>query len=209
MIRYMSICGIAVQAVQPSAISNKFVNHDGQRGDDGRYKAFLNDVASVVPKKRVYTDPLHLLAYGSDASFYRLLPKAVIKVHNEQEVQQLLQLSQRHKVPVTFRAAGTSLSGQAITDSVIIRVGYVGKNFRGINIQGDGSKVTAEVGLLGGEVNKLLAAHARCDALRHTGRAMARHSHFMIQPTSLMQRCELQPLDRCNRSRPAGILLHV
>eukprot|EP00878_Enallax_costatus_P006622 GHUV01006940.1.p1 GENE.GHUV01006940.1~~GHUV01006940.1.p1 ORF type:complete len:990 (+),score=266.56 GHUV01006940.1:206-3175(+) len=148
------------QAVQPSAISNKFVNHDGQRGDDGRYKAFLNDVASVVPKKRVYTDPLHLLAYGSDASFYRLLPKAVIKVHNEQEVQQLLQLSQRHKVPVTFRAAGTSLSGQAITDSVIIRVGYVGKNFRGINIQGDGSKVTAEVGLLGGEVNKLLAAHA-------------------------------------------------
>lgn len=80
-------------------------------------------------------DPLHLLAYGSDASFYRLLPKAVIKVHNEQEVQQLLQLSQRHKVPVTFRAAGTSLSGQAITDSVIISVGYVGKNFRGIDIQ--------------------------------------------------------------------------
>lgn len=67
-------------------------------------------------------DPLHLLAYGSDASFYRLLPKAVIKVHNEAEVQGLLRLSQAHKVPVTFRAAGTSLSGQAVSDSIIISV---------------------------------------------------------------------------------------
>jgi FAD/FMN-containing dehydrogenase len=68
------------------------------------------------------TDPLHLLAYGSDASFYRLLPKAVIKVHSEGEVQGLLRLSQAYQVPVTFRAAGTSLSGQAVTDSIIISV---------------------------------------------------------------------------------------
>lgn len=78
---------------------------------------------SVVPPARLYTDPLHLLAYGSDASFYRLLPKAVVKVHSEGEVVQLLQLAQRHQVPVTFRAAGTSLSGQAITDSILIKVG--------------------------------------------------------------------------------------
>lgn len=44
-----------MQAAQQSAISNTFVNHDGQRGDDGRYKAFIADAASVVPKKRVYT----------------------------------------------------------------------------------------------------------------------------------------------------------
>lgn len=79
-----------------------------------------------MPPKRVYTDPLHLLAYGSDASFYRLLPKAVIKVHHESEVVQLLQLAQRHHVPVTFRAAGTSLSGQAITDSILVKVGGEG-----------------------------------------------------------------------------------
>jgi hypothetical protein len=77
----------------------------------------------VVPASRVYRDPLHLLAYGSDASFYRLLPKAVIKVHSEAEVVALLRLSQQHRVPVTFRAAGTSLSGQAITDSILIKVG--------------------------------------------------------------------------------------
>ncbi|WIA33444.1 hypothetical protein OEZ86_006576 [Tetradesmus obliquus] len=143
------------------AASSSYVNHDGMRVDDGRYKAFLQDAAAVVPQPRIFTDPLHLLAYGSDASFYRLLPKAVIKVHNEAEVQGLLRLSQAHKVPVTFRAAGTSLSGQAVSDSIVISVGYVGKNFRHISIKDDGSQVTAEVGLLGGEVNKLLAGHAR------------------------------------------------
>ncbi len=44
------------------------------------------------------------------------------QVHSESEVVQLLQLAQRHQVPVTFRAAGTSLSGQAITDSILIKV---------------------------------------------------------------------------------------
>jgi hypothetical protein len=39
-----------------------------------------------LPISRVITDPLLLLAYGGDASFYRLLPKAVVKVHNEEEV---------------------------------------------------------------------------------------------------------------------------
>lgn len=46
----------------------------------------------------------------------------VEKVHNEDEVAALLRLSQRHRVPVTFRAAGTSLSGQAVTDSILIKV---------------------------------------------------------------------------------------
>eukprot|EP00775_Hariotina_reticulata_P013456 gene13456-13582_t len=57
-------------------------------------------------------------------------------------------------------AAGTSLSGQAITDSVLIKISHVGRNFRSIKIKPDGSEVTADVGLLGGEVNKYLAAHA-------------------------------------------------
>lgn len=160
--------------------NQQFVNADGLRVEDGRYRAFLKEAGGarhknrgtafgylctthrrdrtllwathrhvrvcpgvshnnpspnhfapaggIVPSSRLYTDPLHLLAYGSDASFYRLIPKAVIKVHSEQEVVALLQLAQRHKVPVTFRAAGTSLSGQAVTDSVVIqvRLGAVG-----------------------------------------------------------------------------------
>ena len=78
--------------------------------------AFLDAVARLIPKNRRFDDPLSTLAFGTDASFYRLIPQLVIRVESEDEVVELMQLAQRDRVPVTFRAAGTSLSGQAISD---------------------------------------------------------------------------------------------
>lgn len=88
--------------------------------------AFLRDVQQLIPQERRFDDPLSTLAFGTDASFYRLIPKLVIRVESEDEVVALLQLAQRDRVPVTFRAAGTSLSGQAISDSVLIVLGITG-----------------------------------------------------------------------------------
>ena len=59
-------------------------------------------------------------AYGTDASFYRLIPKLVLALKNKNQIQQVLTLANQYAIPVTFRAAGTSLSGQAISDSVLI-----------------------------------------------------------------------------------------
>ena len=42
-----------------------------------------------------------------------LNPKMVVKVHSEAEVRRILPIAKRLGVPITFRAAGTSLSGQA------------------------------------------------------------------------------------------------
>lgn len=85
--------------------------------------AFLRDAQQLIPQDRRFDDPLSTLAFGTDASFYRLIPKLVIRVESEDEVVALLKLAQRDRVPVTFRAAGTSLSGQAISDSVLIVLG--------------------------------------------------------------------------------------
>lgn len=57
-----------------------------------------------------------------------------LQVHNEAEIKRLLPIAKRHGVPVTFRAAGTSLSGQAITDSVLLKLSHTGKNFRNYTI---------------------------------------------------------------------------
>jgi D-lactate dehydrogenase len=136
-------------------------NVDGHRFEDGRYAAFAADIAEFIPKERQYTDAVRTLAYGTDASFYRLNPKMVVKVHNEAELRRILPIAKRHGVPVTFRAAGTSLSGQAITDSVLLKLSHTGRNFRNYTIHGDGSTITVEPGLILGEVNKLLANHAK------------------------------------------------
>ena len=123
--------------VYPVNITNvtKYSNVDGGRVDDGRYTNFKADVAKLIPEERLYTDPVKTFAYGTDASFYRLLPQIVVKVHNEQEVKEILPMAAKHATPVTFRAAGTSLSGQAVTDSILLKLSHTGKNFRNYEIR--------------------------------------------------------------------------
>ena len=93
------------------------------------YMAFLQEAKQFIPQERIYTDELRRLAWGTDAGFYRLIPQIVIRSKDEDEVSQLLKLASRHGLPVTFRAAGTSLSGQAISDSILI---VAGKNWEKI-----------------------------------------------------------------------------
>ena len=88
--------------------------------DSPQHNAYLEEILQFMPRDRVYTDELRTLTWGTDAGFYRLIPKIVVVTANEEEVVKLLQAATRHEIPVTFRAGGTSLSGQAITDSVLI-----------------------------------------------------------------------------------------
>jgi len=58
----------------------------------------------------------------------------VLKVHSEEEARKLLPIAKKHGVPITFRAAGTSLSGQALTDSVLVKISHTGKHFRNFTV---------------------------------------------------------------------------
>lgn len=124
----------------------------------GNYKLLYQQLIQVVDSKRIFHDPLHTLAFGTDASFYRLIPKMVIKAKNEEEVSFILKESSKLDIPVTFRAAGTSLSGQAISDSVLVIAGNHWKNFK---IDQDGLKIRLQPGLTGAKVNSLLASYGR------------------------------------------------
>ena len=84
------------------------------------YDELYREIAGFIAPDRLITDPLRLLTWGTDASFYRLVPAIAVVVASEQEVVRLLAACARLATPVTFRAAGTSLSGQAITDSVLV-----------------------------------------------------------------------------------------
>mmetsp|Transcript_14411 Transcript_14411/g.39044 ORF Transcript_14411/g.39044 Transcript_14411/m.39044 type:complete len:1096 (-) Transcript_14411:437-3724(-) len=157
----------AVSAVNENDVVQEgvFENVDGKRQEDGRYARFTEEISAFIPKDRQYTDPVRTFAYGTDASFYRLNPKLVVKVHNEEEIRRIAPIAKKHGVPITFRAAGTSLSGQAVTDSVLLKLSHTGKNFRNYKVHGDGSLITVEPGLIGGEVNRILANHAKVNKL--------------------------------------------
>ncbi len=122
------------------------------------YDAFYTDLLAAIPVERIYTDPLRTLAYGTDASVYRLIPKIVVDIATEEEVTQLLRLARRHAVAVTFRAAGTSLAGQGVTDSVLVRLAYGWRKYR---VSADGAAVSLQPGIIGAEANAVLAPLGR------------------------------------------------
>lgn len=122
------------------------------------YSAFLKEAKGVIPSDRMYTDELRRLAWGTDAGFYRLVPQIVIRSDNEVEVSELLRIASRLSVPVTFRAAGTSLSGQSVSDSVLI---VAGKHWEKYSILPDHNAITMQPGLVGGQVNRILAPLGR------------------------------------------------
>ena len=120
--------------------------------------AFLRDAERLIPQDRRFTDALSTLAFGTDASFYRLIPKLVVRVESEDEVVELLRLARRDNVSVTFRAAGTSLSGQAISDSVLI---VLGDNWNSKEIRGQGTQIRLQPGVIGAQANAWLAPYGR------------------------------------------------
>ncbi|MDR3541061.1 MAG: FAD-binding and (Fe-S)-binding domain-containing protein [Desulfosporosinus sp.] len=122
------------------------------------FQAFWERVGHIIPSDRLFCDPLHTLAYGIDASFYRLIPKIVLKARTADEIIQVLKASQEYNVPVTFRTAGTSLSGQAVTDSVLVVLQGAWRNY---SILDNGEKIALEPGLIGAEANRFLTGYAR------------------------------------------------
>lgn len=122
------------------------------------YDRIHEELLKILSKDRVYTDALRTLAYGTDASFYRLIPKIVVDTDCEDEVVKIMKIINRHQVPVTFRAAGTSLSGQAISDSVLVRLGEGWHNYE---ILDKARKIALEPGIIGSYANKILAPHGK------------------------------------------------
>src|SRR6056297_1564311 len=116
--------------------------------------AVLAEIRQRIPENRVFDDQVSTLAFGTDASFYRLIPKVVVRVQSEAEVVDLLAIARNHKVPVTFRAAGTSLSGQAISDSILI---VLGDQWNGHDIRAEGRQIRLQPGVIGAQANAWLA----------------------------------------------------
>ncbi len=116
--------------------------------------AALRDMlAAIVDRDRILTRPIDRIAYASDASFYRLIPRAVVRTRTVEEIQALFRFSHEHRIPLTFRAAGTSLSGQAVTDGILVEVA---RYWRQVSVEDGGKKVRVQPGVIGGHVNAAL-----------------------------------------------------
>ena len=119
---------------------------------------FLEELRQLLPSERIYTDELRTLGWGTDASFYRQIPKVVIRSDGEAEISKIVQLCKKYKLPFTYRAAGTSLSGQSCTDSVLI---VAGKHWEKYELSDDKETIRLQPGIIGGKVNEILKPYGR------------------------------------------------
>lgn len=119
---------------------------------------FTNAIAQFVAPECIITEYSKRYAYGIDASFYQLTPQLVLVVKSKKQLVKIVKLAAEHQVAITFRAAGTSLSGQAVTDSVLI---LLSDDWTDFEIYQQGLKVTLQPGIIGSKANQLLKPFGR------------------------------------------------
>ncbi len=102
--------------------------------------------------------PLDLLARAHDASHYLLHPQALATPTSALDVAEVMRACSRLGAPLTFRGGGTSLSGQALSDSVLVDTRT---HFQGVEVLDEGRRVRVQPGVTVRAVNARLARHRR------------------------------------------------
>ncbi|WP_276502771.1 FAD-binding and (Fe-S)-binding domain-containing protein [Terrimonas pollutisoli] len=113
---------------------------------------------TILPKQRVKARLIDRYAYASDASHFYLLPKAVVQPMSIEEVKKIFEFSHRENIPITFRAGGTSLSGQGVTDGILVDLSNY---WRKVIPENDGATVRVEPAAIGANVNQALKHYGR------------------------------------------------
>jgi len=127
----------------------------GKRQPDMELKQQLS---TIIPEQRILTKPIERYAYANDASIYRLIPQAIIHPTSLDEIQSLFRFSQENHIPLTFRAAGTSLSGQSISDGLLV---VLSRNWGNASVEKDGLMIRSQPGVVGGQLNAMLKPYGR------------------------------------------------
>ena len=121
-------------------------------------RSFLRALRQVVGDDLVTDRAIDLSRFAHDASHYLLRPQAVVLAGRTADVARAIAVAREHRVGVTFRSGGTSLSGQAVSDGVLIDTR---SGFRDIEVLDGGARVRCQPGATVRAVNARLAPYHR------------------------------------------------
>jgi D-lactate dehydrogenase len=114
----------------------------------------VEDLGRLLGRERVLARAIDRIGRSADASIYRLIPQAIVRPRDLGDVRALFDYARRRGRRLTFRTAGTSLSGQAMSDDLLVELG---PSFRAFRILDGGRRVWSQPGVIGGHLNRLLA----------------------------------------------------
>src|SRR3954452_9204955 len=124
----------------------------------GTPEPLRGDLIRLLGPDRVLTRVIDLVRYASDASPDRMLPKADVMARDPNDVARVFAYSRASKVPLTFRAGGTSLNGQSQSDGILVDVR---RHWTGVEVLDDGARARIKPGTVLGHANRVLWPHGR------------------------------------------------
>ncbi|MBD3273826.1 MAG: FAD-binding protein, partial [Candidatus Marinimicrobia bacterium] len=111
-----------------------------------------------IPERCILSKVSDRYGYASDASFYRLIPKVVVQPETEHHIKHIFRTASSVRIPVVFRAAGSSLSGQSITDGILVDISRYWRNH---SIEDSGGSIRLQPGVIGEYANRYLLPYKR------------------------------------------------
>ncbi|WP_312919435.1 FAD-binding and (Fe-S)-binding domain-containing protein [Kocuria sp.] len=106
----------------------------------------------------VVTGELERRTVAHDASHYLMQPRAVLRPRDTHEVGRIFAAAADTDAGLTLRSGGTSLSGQSVTDQILVDVR---RHFKSVEVLDRGARVRVQPGVTVRQVNARLAPHGR------------------------------------------------
>lgn len=124
----------------------------------GTPEALREDLLRLLGDRKVLHEISDLVKYASDASPYRFVPQAVVIAETVNDVAAVLRYAREHHRDIVFRAAGTSLNGQAQGKDILVDVR---RHWTGVEVLDGGAQARIKPGTTLGRANITLARNGR------------------------------------------------
>ncbi|MER6446429.1 FAD-binding and (Fe-S)-binding domain-containing protein [Streptomyces venezuelae] len=124
----------------------------------GTPEPLRSELTALLGPEKVLWKVSDLVRYASDASPYRFVPQVVVIAEDVDDVSAVLSYAHGRQREVVFRAAGTSLNGQAQGEDILVDVR---RHWAGIEVLEEGRRARIRPGTTVARANAALARHGR------------------------------------------------
>ncbi|MET9960505.1 FAD-binding and (Fe-S)-binding domain-containing protein [Streptomyces sp. NPDC006326] len=145
-------------ALRPHRVTGPAPDRVPEHRAAGTPEPLRSELTQLLGAGKVLWKVSDLVRYASDASPYRFVPQAVVIAEDLDDVSAVLSYARGRGREVVFRAAGTSLNGQAQGEDVLVDVR---RHWTGIEVLDGGLRARIRPGTTVARANAALARHGR------------------------------------------------
>ncbi|WP_097944049.1 FAD-binding and (Fe-S)-binding domain-containing protein [Streptomyces sp. ms115] len=146
------------EALRPGTTREPAPDRVTDRSAGGTPEPLRSDLIALLGTDKVLWKISDLVRYASDASPYRFLPRVVLVPEDLDDVSAILSYAHGKGRSVVFRAAGTSLNGQAQGEDILVDVR---RHWTGVEVLDDGARARILPGTTVMRANATLARYGR------------------------------------------------